>query len=225
MKRKWEEVLLLVMGILFLVVPTVLIFGGIYCLHRWITLPVEQKWVDFNVVGVAGALGAIGLSGSWVFLFSRHLYRKRAIVKIPEKVPREEFNENVMRFTLTDPPLNQLRLEVLRHTIDRVFPGWNIYLRQEKNREKWFDVIEEEFEYADFPPDTKDPSPGVPLSLVEKFIYSSHTRKLFQNGVIVGWRKTFWDTLFFLGPQYLVAFPSGFIIATHIDGLRQTKST
>lgn len=224
MKRIPDEIVWLVMGVLFLSMSILLIAGGIYGLHRWITLPFEEKWIDSNIIGIVGALGAMTLGGSWVFSFSRHLYRKREVLKIPEKIPREEFDENSMRFVLTDLPLNRLRLEVLRNMSDEIFPGWRVYPMGEKDAGKRFNAVTREFKDASFPLGTEDPDPFMPLPMIDKLILHHHTRKLFQDGMIIGWRKTIWNEILFLGPQYLVAFPSGFIIATHKDGLQAVKS-
>lgn len=224
MKKILEGIALTSMGIFLFGTPSALISGGMYGIYKWIMLPREEQWSDFGLIVAGAALGVVGLGISWLFPLARTSYKKREILKIPEKIPTEEFDEDSMRFILTDLPFNRLRLEVLRNMSDEIFPGWRIYPTQKKDAEKRFDVVIKEFEDASFPSNTQDPDPFMPLPMIDKFILRHHTRKLFQEGMIVGWRKTVWDMILFLGPRYLVAFPSGFIVATHMDGLRPVRS-
>lgn len=224
MKEIMIGVALLAIGIFLYGVPIALISLGVYGIYTWTILPGEGQWGNLGLLIILSALCLMGMGIAWIFSLARTLCKKRAVLKIPQQIPTEEYNEDSMRFVLTDLPLNRLRLEVLRNMSDEIFPGWRIYPAQEKDAGKRFNIVAKEFENASFPIDTKDPDPGMPLPLIEKFIFRYHTRKLFQDGMIVGWRKTLWDKVLFLGPQYLVAFPSGFIVATHMDGLQPVIS-
>lgn len=220
LKNIGEYLLLLLFVAGFIIIIGMGILGGSVVID-WATLSLEQQFELSNLCILAIGLVLL-LCLSVPISLGRSLCKKQEIVKIPEKIPTEEFDEGSMRFILTNLPYNRLRLEALRNMTDEIFPGWKAYSANKKNADTCFSIVVKEFEYADFPPGTKDPAPGWPLPLIEKFT-CFNTYKLFQNGIIIGWRKTLLDRIFFLGPQYLVAFPSGFIFATHTKGLRPEK--
>lgn len=218
MKKKTDDVLVLIYSISMASFLIMIAVGGFEIIKSALQTAINEGVSRDTILKISGGLGIISFSLIPIFVCIRMLLTKREILIVPQEVRWDASRDE--KYPLD----NKLRMEVLRHGVPDIFPGWQIC----KNREKQeFDIIRKEFEFVSYPEGTKIRETAVHLSELDKFIIHygfAHDIRLFSGGKRIGWRKTTLDRILFLGPQYLIAFPSGFIIATHMNGLQSTTS-
>lgn len=213
-KKGVHDFLIIAYSIIMGLFLAVLARGGFAIMEAGLSAMMHDRISDKPVLEIVIGFGIILFVSTIVFAFARDLCVKRLILLVPKEV-RWDASKNE-KYPLND----KLRLEVLRHAVPEMFPGWQTHKDSESTG---FNIIPKKFEFVRYPKGTIIRETAAHLSELDKFIVHygfAHGMNLFLDGVRIGQRKTIWDRVFFLGPQYLVAFPSGFIIATHMDGLR-----
>ncbi|OHA84249.1 MAG: hypothetical protein A2408_00100 [Candidatus Yonathbacteria bacterium RIFOXYC1_FULL_52_10] len=138
--------------------------------------------------------------------------RKHEIISWPNDGGSRIENPSAPLFRMFSP----LEFEVSRASIGKDYAarGWQEVpyapTRYQLNQSDWKRIL------------THDPPKQLFLASYEDTyatIRNIYGHESMRGGMIAAMRTTFTDRLFFLGPQYLVVFPSGLVAITHRKGL------